>query len=284
MSIEDIESVQLPNHSNQNIFTSFLNLLNSYQNQNTSSEIDAEHNDEHNNEHNDDVENEVDDVENEVDDVENEVDVVENEVDVGDGDNLLTSTSNNNSTSLNNEDLNINFSLNLENNINNLSLIENNENLNYNLLGTIPNFLISNNLNTENNTQITFEYNTLLNNTNIINQILGQMATTHNQNNQEDINITMDKNDIDNLKILKYSQEFTTNCSICLMDVEKDNEYYQIKCNHIFHKKCLEKWLEEYNYVCPICRTELGNSKAHLENEEDLLSSESPFINDEEVD
>ena len=111
--------------------------------------------------------------------------------------------------------------------------------------------------------------------------MMGQIINTTNQNNQEDVNITMDKNDIDNLKILKYSNESSTNCSICLMDVNKDDHYYEIKCNHIFHRKCLEKWLEEYNYVCPVCRTELGNSKAHLDNEENSISSESSSINSE---
>ena len=181
------------------------------------------------------------------------------------------------------EHIHIDFALNLPNNIVNTNDLENNNNIHYNLFGTLPNFVINNNLNQVNqqNNQITFEYNNLLNNTNLISQMMGQIINTTNQNNQEDVNITMDKNDIDNLKILRYSNESSTNCSICLMDVNKDDHYYEIKCNHIFHRKCLEKWLEEYNYVCPVCRTELGNSKAHLDNEENSVSSESSSINSE---
>ena len=130
------------------------------------------------------------------------------------------------------------------------------------------------NLNTD-NSNFVFSFlpnhnNNLINNTNIVNQILGNMTNIVNNTNNthEDINITMDKEDIDNLKILRYSSDKGISCSICLMDVEKDNEIFKIKCNHVFHKDCLEKWLEEYNYLCPICRTELGNSKAHIENED----------------
>ena len=103
----------------------------------------------------------------------------------------------------------------------------------------------------------------------------GINTTNINQEIQEDINITIDKKDLDNLNILKYDKKVSISCPICLMDVEKDNEYYEIKCNHIFHKECLEKWLEKYNYICPVCRTELGNSKAHIETEEQLVSSNS---------
>ena len=270
MSIEDIESVRLSSPPNQNIFTSFFNLLNSYQSNNQ---------DNNNQEINEDNNQEINEDNNQENDESEQSNNNSSDADIED--NVLTPSSeeeNTNSQSPNQEHIHIDFSLNLPHNINNSSVIENNENLHYNIFGTMPYFLINNNLNAENNNQITFEYNNLLDNTNMINQIMGQIINIPNQNNQEDINITMDKNDIDNLKILKYSKESLTNCSICLMDVCKDDYYYEIKCNHIFHKKCLEKWLEEYNYICPVCRTELGNSKAHLENEENSISSESSSI------
>ena len=57
------------------------------------------------------------------------------------------------------------------------------------------------------------------------------------------------------------------------MDVVQNDEYYKIDCSHYFHKACLEKWLEKYNYICPVCRKELGKSKAHID--ETLSSSTS---------
>lgn len=129
------------------------------------------------------------------------------------------------------------------------------------------------NLNAE-NSNFVFSFlpnnNNLINNTDIVNQILSNMTNIVNNTNntQEDVNITMDKDDIDNLKIVKYSSDKNTSCSICLMDIKKDDDIFKIKCDHFFHKDCLEKWLRDYNYLCPICRTELGKSKAHIDNED----------------
>jgi hypothetical protein len=41
-------------------------------------------------------------------------------------------------------------------------------------------------------------------------------------------------------------------CSICLDDIESD-DLKILKCGHMFHKECCEKWLETSN-KCPNCR------------------------------
>lgn len=43
-------------------------------------------------------------------------------------------------------------------------------------------------------------------------------------------------------------------CSICT-DKFKEKEGLRIlKCNHYFHKKCIDKWLIKGSETCPICR------------------------------
>lgn len=42
-----------------------------------------------------------------------------------------------------------------------------------------------------------------------------------------------------------------TNCAIC-MDNKKMN--IKLKCNHIFCKQCIKKWLTEKSNTCPNCR------------------------------
>jgi len=46
-------------------------------------------------------------------------------------------------------------------------------------------------------------------------------------------------------------------CMIC-MDKYKAREYKRIipKCNHFFHKKCIDKWLKK-KATCPVCRCDL---------------------------
>lgn len=46
----------------------------------------------------------------------------------------------------------------------------------------------------------------------------------------------------------------TTNCAIC-MENKKLN--IKLKCNHIFCKSCIKKWLTEKSNTCPNCRIEI---------------------------
>jgi hypothetical protein len=138
-------------------------------------------------------------------------------------------------------------------------------------------------INNNSGSSIVFEYSNLVDNNNLLGQLMNQIINTTNVNQpQEDINVTMDKEDINNLEILRYNEEEDSNCSICLMDLVKDDYYYKINCGHFFHRKCLEKWLEEYNYVCPVCRKELGKSKAHIgsgdNSNRNSSSSEGDFV------
>lgn len=43
------------------------------------------------------------------------------------------------------------------------------------------------------------------------------------------------------------------NCPICLENIQIT---YILKCSHIFHTNCLEKWTKDNN-SCPLCRKEL---------------------------
>lgn len=45
-------------------------------------------------------------------------------------------------------------------------------------------------------------------------------------------------------------------CTICL-DNEESDIVIRTKCNHIFHKKCLERWIESIktnDKICPLCK------------------------------
>ena len=98
---------------------------------------------------------------------------------------------------MNNIPLNIPINLDNQNN-------ENNQNIPVNIINSLPSVMINNSLLPNNN--FSFQYNNLIDNTNIINQLLGQVINIPQVNqNQEDINVTMDKEDIDNLIILKYN-------------------------------------------------------------------------------
>ncbi|KAF3964960.1 hypothetical protein CMV_010813 [Castanea mollissima] len=46
-------------------------------------------------------------------------------------------------------------------------------------------------------------------------------------------------------------------CSVCLNQFEPESEINQLSCGHLFHKVCLDKWLDYWNITCPLCRTPL---------------------------
>jgi hypothetical protein len=47
-------------------------------------------------------------------------------------------------------------------------------------------------------------------------------------------------------------------CSICLNNYIDNDLICQIKCFHIYHKSCIDTWINSSgNLTCPICREEL---------------------------
>ncbi|KAJ4715793.1 RING-H2 finger protein ATL18-like [Melia azedarach] len=45
-------------------------------------------------------------------------------------------------------------------------------------------------------------------------------------------------------------------CSICLMEFEKEDVVSRlIRCGHVFHRDCIERWLDCYQFTCPLCRS-----------------------------
>jgi len=74
----------------------------------------------------------------------------------------------------------------------------------------------------------------------------------------------------------------TSICLICqeedLITLDMENNIMQTQCFHLFHKECMEKWLE-YGYNCPCCRFELQEeNKPPFEDmlEQIILSGEVP--------
>ncbi|GLJ55439.1 hypothetical protein SUGI_1190390 [Cryptomeria japonica] len=47
-------------------------------------------------------------------------------------------------------------------------------------------------------------------------------------------------------------------CAVCLSSIHKDEKIWRlINCRHIFHRECLDKWIENYQNTCPLCRSSL---------------------------
>ena len=66
------------------------------------------------------------------------------------------------------------------------------------------------------------------------------------------------------IKKYKLENSLTNNCVICLDILEKENKVWELPCEHVYHEKCIEKHLREYNYKCPVCRKRCGKGKVNL--------------------
>jgi len=42
-------------------------------------------------------------------------------------------------------------------------------------------------------------------------------------------------------------------CPICLDVLNPLTQKIELKCTHVYHKKCIDKWLHKH-YTCPLCR------------------------------
>lgn len=122
----------------------------------------------------------------------------------------------------------------------------------------IINMFAQNLNNPSNNTfHITFDANTLLTQNNIfqfanvINFPLNSSYTT-TENILEKNTQVIEYNKVDEKLRSKYET-----CFICLADFDDDNIIRIIKCEHIFHKECIDPWLLKESYKCPVCRSDL---------------------------
>jgi hypothetical protein len=55
---------------------------------------------------------------------------------------------------------------------------------------------------------------------------------------------------------LKVVDESNSSCSICLENFEVGATVKSLKCSHVFHSECLDKWIEVSN-ACPLCKVQM---------------------------
>lgn len=126
--------------------------------------------------------------------------------------------------------------------------------------------------NESDNNLIIYTTNTNHNNINIINvlnTLVNNLNNSENliqinQNNFQNVAVTIDDEDFENLNSKILTCDHDSNCSICMSQMIKDEKITLLKCNHNFHYECISPYLKEYNYKCPVCRAEVGKPKYNI--------------------
>ncbi|XLR23623.1 hypothetical protein S83_051523 [Arachis hypogaea] len=52
-----------------------------------------------------------------------------------------------------------------------------------------------------------------------------------------------------------HGSEERVDCAVCLCNIGEGEEITVLRCDHIFHKNCLDRWVVGFNNAtCPLCR------------------------------
>ncbi|MED6158262.1 hypothetical protein PIB30_031101 [Stylosanthes scabra] len=46
-------------------------------------------------------------------------------------------------------------------------------------------------------------------------------------------------------------------CTVCLSEFNQGEKVRSLKCQHVFHRDCLDTWLKGYRATCPLCRVKV---------------------------
>lgn len=44
-------------------------------------------------------------------------------------------------------------------------------------------------------------------------------------------------------------------CAVCLYEFRNHEEIRQLNCRHVFHRVCVDRWMDHDQITCPLCRT-----------------------------
>lgn len=95
---------------------------------------------------------------------------------------------------------------------------------------------------------------------NILNNFMGINGTSLNtQPLNEDVKMVLTESEISNLKKMELkdvsgiNHESEHKCTVCLENMNEEDEVILLDCKHFFHKKCIETWFKECSNKCPIC-------------------------------
>ncbi|XP_075662969.1 E3 ubiquitin-protein ligase RHA2B-like [Castanea sativa] len=95
--------------------------------------------------------------------------------------------------------------------------------------------------------------------------VLSSMSTFHEQFHKLILASLYYKHDMpeisEELSINLYKRKPETReeleCAVCLCKIGEGEEIRQLRCDHLFHRVCLDRWLGYRRLTCPMCRGSL---------------------------
>ncbi|XP_047320198.1 E3 ubiquitin protein ligase RIN3-like [Impatiens glandulifera] len=91
-------------------------------------------------------------------------------------------------------------------------------------------------------------------------------------------------------------EEVNRGCVVCWERIEKRDEIREmVNCKHVFHRDCLDRWLDEGHITCPLCRSSLippntnplkivGDLNLNHEFRQEIFDVETDFISVQDIE
>ncbi|KAL3527810.1 hypothetical protein ACH5RR_012466 [Cinchona calisaya] len=79
-------------------------------------------------------------------------------------------------------------------------------------------------------------------------------------NTKQYLKIIEEKNPACRYKKTGFRMDHQSNsieCAVCLSLFEEGELIRKLKCKHVFHKECLDRWLQQDWATCPLCRSKV---------------------------
>ena len=180
---------------------------------------------------------------------------------------------------------------NLLNNPDRLRFLFNNDNSLNNVFNDINPLLLNTNRNNDIfGININDIFSNLINNTiNSQNNLNGILNNSFNNDKSIYKKVLSDKGKTQ-LKncLFKDSSKTNNSCPIFHQEFTEEDEIIELPCKHCFVPEAIEKWLNEEQAVCPVCRFELDSKeikiKKNRNNENNQIDSNDEYIDSDDED
>lgn len=93
-----------------------------------------------------------------------------------------------------------------------------------------------------------------------------QEEEVQEEENIQNIQTIKNKNIINSLEDYNTENIDEEKCSICLEILAKHNYPKKTPCNHLYHKDCINQWINNNKNTCPLCRKKLFICKNNCNN------------------
>ncbi|XP_078437878.1 uncharacterized protein LOC144708432 [Wolffia australiana] len=66
-------------------------------------------------------------------------------------------------------------------------------------------------------------------------------------------------------------------CAVCISAVDVGDEIRELRCRHVFHRGCLDEWVDYGKDTCPLCRVPLFPAVGEADDEDAPDDVDLPF-------